>query len=108
MYNYIYTLYQGKDEMYYSMKKYKLLKYRKSKTKHKMYDAILLDKNEKQHIVPFGDKRYENYRDKTGLNLYPHLIHNDKKRRKRFRTRHKHYLKNGFYSPSYFSYYILW
>jgi hypothetical protein len=93
--------------MYYSMKKYKLFGYRKSRTKHKMYDAILIN-NGKKNIVPFGDKRYENYRDETGLNLYPHLIHNDKERRKRFRTRHKHYLKKGFYSPSYFSYYILW
>lgn len=94
--------------MYYSMKKHILSGYRKSRTKHKMYDAVLIDTKGKKHIVPFGDKRYQNYRDGTGLNLYPHLIHNDKERRRKFRIRHKHYLKKGFYSPSYFSYYILW
>ena len=53
--------------VYYSKKLYKLLEYRRSKTKNKMYDAILQGKS-KTYIVPFGDKRYENYQDLTGLN----------------------------------------
>ena len=73
-----------------------------------MYDAILLDNSGKFIIVPFGDKRYENYQDKTKLNLYPHLIHGDKERRKRYRSRHKVYLKKGYFSPSYFSFHYLW
>jgi hypothetical protein len=90
-----------------------------------MYDAVLRPKRRKGTVnqfqqaqsgkdminlkhIPFGDKRYSNYRDKTGLNLYPNLIHNDKERRKRFRARHLKFLKKGFYSPSYFSYYVLW
>ena len=58
--------------------------------------------------VPFGDKRFENYWDLTGLNLYPQLNHGDKERRKRYRKRHKVYLKKGYYSPGFFSYYYLW
>jgi len=94
--------------VYYSKAYYKLIGYRKSKTKHKMYDAILRSNDGKYKYIPFGDIKYENYQDMTGLNLYPNLIHNDKERRKRFRARHKGFLKKGYYSPSYFSYYILW
>ena len=95
--------------VYYKKTDYKLLGYDRSKRKGKMYDALLERKKDKKIIrVPFGDATMENYRDLTGLNLYPQLIHNDEKRRKSFRARHKGYLKNGYYSPSYFSYYILW
>ena len=96
--------------VYYSKDVYNLVGYRKSKTKNKMYDAIIRPKHyiDKYKYIPFGDKRYENYRDMTGLNLYPNLIHNDKESRKRFRARQKRFLKKGYYSPSYFTYYILW
>jgi len=74
-----------------------------------MYNAILLNKETGREIrVPFGDNAMENYRDKTGLNLYPHLIHGDKNRRRLFRARHSGYLRDGYYSPSWFSFYILW
>ena len=95
--------------VYYNKKDYKLIGFEVSKREGKMYDALLERKKDKKIIrVPFGDATMENYRDLTGLNLYPQLIHNDEKRRKSFRARHKGYLKNGYYSPSYFSYYILW
>ena len=95
--------------MYYKKTDYKLLGYDRSKRKGKMYDALLERKKDKKIIrVPFGDAKMENYRDLTGLNLYPHLIHGNEKRRKLFRARHKGYLKKGYYSPSYFSYFILW
>ena len=43
---------------YYSKKEYKLLGYRKSKTKHKKYDAVLENKKTgKIKYVPFGDNR---------------------------------------------------
>ena len=70
--------------------------------------AIIKSKLNKIYLIPFGDKRYENFQDKTGLNLYPNLIHNDKIRRKNYRNRHRFHVKDGFYSPSYFSYYYLW
>jgi len=94
---------------FYEKAKYGLVGYDKSRRKHKMYDAILIRKKDNKIVrVPFGDKRYENYRDATGLNLYPHLIHGDKKRRTAYRARHKGYLKQGYYSPGYFSMYYLW
>jgi len=94
---------------YYKKIEFKLLGYRKSKTKNKKYDAILENKKTKKiYYVPFGDDRYENYHDLTGLNLYPHLLHGDIKRRKLYRGRHKKDLKVGYYSPGWFSYFILW
>jgi len=94
--------------VYYEMKNHRLLGFEASETKNKMYDAILISNTGQLIKVPFGDKRFENYQDKTKLNLYPYLIHGDKKRRKRYQSRHKVFLKKGYYSPSYFSYYYLW
>ena len=95
--------------MYLSKGEYKLLGFEKSSRTGKKYDAILEHKEtKKKRRMPFGDSSMENYRDITGLNLYPNLIHNDKKRRRLFRSRHKGYLRDGYWSPSYFSYYFLW
>lgn len=92
---------------YYSKTEYKLLGYRKSKRKNKKYDAILKNrKTDRLTHVPFGDKRYKNFHDLTGLNLYS--THGDPKRRANYRARHKNYLKTGYYSPSWFSFYLLW
>jgi hypothetical protein len=95
--------------VYYKKSDHKIFGYQKSKTTGKMYDALLLKTGSPKLIrVPFGDNSMGNFHDKTGLNLYPHLIHGNKKRRKAFRARHKGYLKEGYYSPSFFSYYYLW
>ena len=95
--------------VYYKKSDHKIFGYQKSKTKGKMYDALLLKTGSPKLIrVPFGSVEYENFHDKTGLNLYPHLIHGDKKRRKSYRARHKGYLKEGYYSPSFFSWSLLW
>jgi hypothetical protein len=93
--------------MYYDMKQYKLKGFRKSHSQNKKYDAILQNNN-KLTFIPFGDNRYENYHDKTKLNLYPHLLHGDKVRRASYKARHKKDIKKGYYSPGYFSYYKLW
>ena len=95
--------------VYYNKNDFKLIGYRKSHTKYKMYDAMLENKFTKTtHLVPFGDKRYQNYQDKTKLNLYPNLIHGDPKRRTLYRKRHIKDLRKGYYSPGYFSYNVLW
>ena len=95
--------------MYYSKAEYKLVRYQKSTRKGKMYDAILKKKETGREVkVSFGDNTMENYWDKTGLNLYPHLIHGDKKRRENYKSRARGRVKEGYYSPSYFSYYVLW
>ncbi len=94
---------------YFSMKDYKLKRFRKSDTKNKKYDAIL------EHVasgklikVSFGHSDYEQFKDSTGLNIFTHLNHNDPKRRQLFRQRHKKYLHDKYFSPGYFSYYYLW
>jgi hypothetical protein len=95
--------------VYYKIKNYTLIGYDKSKTKGKMYDAILERKSDNKIIkVPFGSNQYNNYRDISGLNLYPQLINPDKERRRLYKIRHKKDLRKNYYSPGYFSYNILW
>lgn len=94
--------------VYYDKKMNKLIGFDRSRKRNKMYDALLLSKENEVIRVPFGDKRFENYQDKTELNLYPNLIHGDRERRKRYHSRHRVYLKDGYYSPSYFSFHYLW
>jgi hypothetical protein len=95
--------------VYYSKNEYKLNGFEKSKKKSKMYDAILQNKDTKKiKKVSFGDPVYQNFGDKTGLNAYPHLIHGDDVRRKSYKARHVGYLREGYYSPSFFSYTLLW
>jgi len=95
--------------MYYKKTDYKLLGYEKSFKKNKMYNALLQNhKTGKIVRVPFGSTLYKNFKDTTGLNNYPHLIHGDEERRKRFRKRMKGYLRSGYYNPAWFSYHILW
>jgi uncharacterized protein (DUF927 family) len=95
--------------VYYQMKLYKIVKFRKSTRKNKKYDVIIENiSNKKQISVSFGDNRYKNYHDKTGLNMYPNLIHGDKKKRRLYKLRHKTYIRPGYFSPGYFSFYYLW
>ena len=95
--------------VYYNMKSYKLVGFRKSNRTGKKYDGIIENKTtKKKSYIPFGALGYENYHDKTDLNLYPNLIHGDKKRRKSYKARHVRHLKVNFFSPSYFSFYYLW
>ena len=91
------------------MNDYELIGFRKSKKQFKKYDAMLNNINtDKIKYMPFGDTRYENFRDMTGLDLYDDKIHNNSKRRRLYRLRHHHNLKDGFFSPSYFAYFYLW
>lgn len=95
--------------VYFSKTEYKFVRFEKSKTKHKKYDAIIQNKKtSREKHLPFGDVRYQHFKDSTGLNIYSHLDHNDNDRRRLYRARHKQFLKNGYYSPSYYSFYYLW
>ena len=91
------------------MANYEFINFEKSNRAGKMYNAIIKDKKTSRIIkIPFGDNKMENYRDVTGLNLYPSLIHGDEKRRANYKARHKGFVKDGYYSPGFFSYYYLW
>jgi len=93
----------------YAKRDYKLLGFEKARAKDKMYAAILEDKlTGRERTVNFGSKSYENYRDRTGLNLYPHLIHGDANRRASYRARHRNNVHSKCYNPAYFAYHYLW
>lgn len=86
----------------------KFLRFEVSKTKNKKYDAILLNEETKREKrVPFGDKRYEQYKDSTGLGKYSHKDHLDKERRKAYHQRHASD-KGKKYSAGYFAAKYLW
>ena len=75
---------------------------------HKKYNAILINsKTDKVRKIPFGDNRYEHFKDSTGEGVWSHLDHNDKKRRDNYRKRHKGDNLDCF-SPGYFSWCYLW
>ena len=87
---------------------YTLQGFRKSKTKGKKYDAILSNKKTKKlKHIPFGDSKYEQYKDTTGLFLYSHKNHNDENRRDLYRKRHDADGKNK-YSSGWFALNYLW
>jgi len=74
-----------------------------STLKHKKYDVF--DKNNtKKRVLSFGDKRYQQYKDKIGY--YKELDHLDKKRKDNYYKRHS---KNYDYpSADWFSKHFLW
>jgi hypothetical protein len=95
--------------VFYSFEDYKLKRFEKSDTLNKKYDAILINtKTKKETRVPFGDNRYSQYKDSTGLGLYSKndTLNTDKK--KLYRNRHKKDLRDGFFSPGYFAWHYLW
>lgn len=75
-------------------------------TGHKKYKVEIWNTHKKLRTVQFGDKRYEQYRDKTPLKLYSHKNHNDLKRRSNYRKRHNY--KKPKYSAGWFSLHYLW
>lgn len=94
--------------VYYPKKDWKLLGFRKSPNKGKMYYALLENKYDKVlKKVHFGSMM-PNYRDITGLNAYPHLIHGDDERRRLYKARSKGKVNPDSYSASHFSFYYLW
>jgi len=97
--------------MKYLKTQYKLIKFDKSKTKGKKYDAILQHKTSGKIVrVPFGAVGYSTYSDKTGLGLYD--THNDKTRMKAFKNRFRRLIKakdyTKYYSAIWFSNEYLW
>lgn len=94
---------------YYSKKEYKLLGFRKSDRNYKKYYALLEHRLNKNLVrIHFGDNRYQHYKDITGLNDYIHLNHNDNTRRQAYIRRHNKDIRDGYYSPGYFSLKYLW
>lgn len=94
---------------YFDKNDYTFVKFQKSAAKYKKYAAILESKKTGRHVrINFGDVRYQQFRDATGLRLYERLDHGDNARRDNYRARHKPFIKKGYYSAGYFSYKYLW
>lgn len=86
----------------------RFIKFEKSNRKNKKYDAIIYNiKTKKYKRVSFGDNRYQQYKDTTGLGLYSHLDHLDNDRKIRYRKRHEKTYQRR-YTPSFFSWNFLW
>ena len=91
-------------------KDYKFIKFVRSKTQGKKYDAILENKSTgRRKTISFGATGYEQYKDSTGLRYYSHLDHNDPKRKKLYQQRHEGEGEpNRKYSAGWFSWHYLW
>jgi len=78
---------------------------------HKKYNAILRNRHTGRIVkVPFGDLRYEQYKDSTGLGLWSHKDHGDNERKRAYWNRHRKEIADGVdnYSAGYFALKYLW
>lgn len=95
--------------MYYPRSEYRFVKFQKSETPFKKYDAIIKRKSTGKLVrIPFGAVGYDQYKDKTGLGLFSSYDHGNATRRHSYRARHAGTLREDQYSPGFFSYFYLW
>jgi len=95
--------------MKYPKKEYSFIKFEQSHLKNKKYNAVLVNgKTGRQVKVPFGDSRYQQFKDSTGLGLYSHLDHGDKARRAAYRLRHNKDRDPENYTPGNYALKYLW
>ena len=67
----------------------RIIKFEKSKRKHKKYTAFIQNrKTKKIRILSFGDNRYQQYKDRTPLKLYKSLDHGSRRRMHNYFNRH--------------------
>ena len=81
---------------------FSILKFRRSRTKNKKYDAIVSMDNLQRQVIPFGDTRKEHFYDGRGLNLYSHMNHRDEERRRKYLKANAKHIQVKL-SPSYFT-----
>lgn len=72
-----------------------------SRRKNKKYDVYL----DGEYVLSFGDKRYEQFKDKIGY--YSSMDHNDRDRRSNYINRHRKDIDN-YGNAGYFAYNYLW
>lgn len=95
--------------MFLPMVDYDFIKFEKSKRKTKKYDALFTNlKTGKIKRLSFGDTNYQHFKDSTGLDLYSHLDHGDKKRQRAYIKRHLKDIKPEMYSPGLLAIRYLW
>ena len=87
---------------------YSFVKFQRSTQKRKKYDAVLYNKKARTYkTIPFGDRAYRHFEDKTGLGLYSHLDTHNNNRRRLYRLRHAGEDDNKF-SSGWFALKYLW
>lgn len=87
---------------------FRLLRFERSRTKNKKYDAIIEDvKTKRTQRVPFGQIGYSQYLDSTGKKLYSRNDHKDLERRKNYLARHEK-TRHKKFSSSWLSATFLW
>ena len=88
--------------------RFRHIRFERSKSRGKKYDAIIEDKvTKRQQRVPFGDVSYQQYFDNTGLKLYSRLDHKDPKRRAAYKARHEN-TRHKKFSASWYADRFLW
>lgn len=100
--------------------KEKILKFERGPN-FKKYTAYVQNKKTKKiRKIHFGDNRYQQYKDRTGVGLYSHKNHNTRKRMQRYFLRHSGTRKRkeaidkekkkskGYYTPKILSHIYLW
>ena len=76
--------------MRYPKTDYAFENFEPSQRLHKKYNAVLRNiRTGRQVRIPFGDTRYEQYKDNTGLGLWSHKDHGDEKRKRAYWSRHR-------------------
>lgn len=86
---------------------YQFMGFEISQTTGKKYDGMIKNKKTgKVKRVPFGDLRYEHFKDRA-LGLFSHLDHNDPERRRLYKKRHAGENEKK-YSSGYFAWKYLW
>ena len=100
--------------------KEKIIKFTKGPFPKKYTAHIKNKKTKKNRIIHFGDRRYQQYKDRTGIGLYSHKNHNTRKRMQNYFSRHsgtKNRTKaikkemnksNGLYNAKLLSHIYLW
>ena len=66
----------------------KIIKFQKGPPPKKYTVKVKNKKSGKFRNIHFGDRRYQQYKDRTPLKLYKHLNHNTKKRMRNYFSRH--------------------
>lgn len=94
---------------YFHKTEWGVIKIYPSDSKYKKYSTVLKNNETgKTRLLHWGDSRYPQYKDTTGFQTYTHLDHLDNDRKKRYIKRHRHFIKEGYFSPGYFSMKYLW
>ena len=65
-----------------------IVKFMKGPFPKKYTAKIRNKKTKKERIIHFGDRRYQQYKDRTPLGLYKHKNHGTRKRMRNYFSRH--------------------